>query len=461
LNAATVDTITAAVGDLLTCAHEAQVFTDDEYPFQSIRKLKGLPWKAANVWKLLDAQLAKDDHAKRDLKGMRVVVVGAGPVGLRTALELRLAGATVRVLEKRNRFVRINRLHLWDWVKTDLVGWGAKVFSPPSSSFGADKDYIHIGISELQYLLLKNCLLLGVSVDLGTEYTGAKFTNRSWCVTTSPKVLEHGVNGIGADAIICCDGAASRVAHAFGCPCVAAGLGKDGKAIGVVANFVNARSKEERNLRQFSWARQFNAPLFNDIKKKYSADLENVVYYSSEATHYMIFTPTKQSLLDTGCVRQADAPTLLGADNVDMAQLTDLAKNIACHFGIPPNFTPSQSVSIFDFSETKRHERAIVLAEDPECSEEHPPLVVCFCGDALLEPFWPEGLGIVRGFLSALDCVSSLQVWAQTKDSEAVGRHSDACYKILKSVAGQTREMTLKPAAEWRLDPATRYKGFK
>ena len=32
------------------------------------------------------------------------------------------------------------------------------------------------------------------------------------------------------------------------------------------------------------------------------------------------------------------------------------------------------------------------------------PLLVLPIGDALQEPFWPEGLGINRGFLGAYDC---------------------------------------------------------
>ncbi len=37
------------------------------------------------------------------------------------------------------------------------------------------------------------------------------------------------------------------------------------------------------------------------------------------------------------------------------------------------------------------------------------PFLVMVSGDALLEPFWPEGLGIARGFLSAFDTVFIFQ----------------------------------------------------
>merc|ERR1719265_1901882 len=100
-----------------------------EFPHASMSRLPGLPWKAAKVWSLFQSQVEKKDYSHKKLAGQSVAVVGAGPVGLRVAMELALAGATVTVIEKRSEFVRINRLHLWDWVKQDLISWGAKLFS--------------------------------------------------------------------------------------------------------------------------------------------------------------------------------------------------------------------------------------------------------------------------------------------------------------------------------------------
>lgn len=41
-------------------------------------------------------------------------------------------------------------------------------------------------------------------------------------------------------------------------------------------------------------------------------------------------------------------------------------------------------------------------------------LFVSVIGDALIEPFWPEGLGINRGLLSALDTVFVVQKYFHT-----------------------------------------------
>lgn len=58
----------------------------------------------------------------------QVLIIGAGPCGLRAAIEAQLLGAKVVVLEKRDRFSRNNVLHLWPFVIHDLRNLGAKKF---------------------------------------------------------------------------------------------------------------------------------------------------------------------------------------------------------------------------------------------------------------------------------------------------------------------------------------------
>lgn len=57
-----------------------------------------------------------------------MLVIGAGPCGLRTAIELAMLGAKVVVVEKRNSFSRNNVLHLWPFLINDLRNLGAKKF---------------------------------------------------------------------------------------------------------------------------------------------------------------------------------------------------------------------------------------------------------------------------------------------------------------------------------------------
>jgi 2-polyprenyl-6-methoxyphenol hydroxylase-like FAD-dependent oxidoreductase len=58
------------------------------------------------------------------LTGVQAVVVGAGPVGLRAAIEFAVRGGDVSMVEKRNSFPRLNILHLWDWACDDLADLG-------------------------------------------------------------------------------------------------------------------------------------------------------------------------------------------------------------------------------------------------------------------------------------------------------------------------------------------------
>ena len=62
-------------------------------------------------------------------------------------------------------------------------------------------------------------------------------------------------------------------------------------------------------------------------------------------------------------------------------------------------------------------------------SDPSQPLAVSMAGDALLEPFWPTGLGCIRGFLGAMDAVSCLGTWFATKDREQALTKAEAAYR--------------------------------
>ena len=88
-------------------------------------------WKCRALWELLDARSGLPVYCNQTAcEGKRVLVVGAGPVGLRAAIEAALLGAEVDVVEKRSSFSRNNVLHLWPFLIDDLRGLGAKIFYP-------------------------------------------------------------------------------------------------------------------------------------------------------------------------------------------------------------------------------------------------------------------------------------------------------------------------------------------
>ncbi len=85
-------------------------------------------WKAKSIFALLDARLSLPEYnGGRACAGRRALVVGAGPVGLRGAIELALLGAEVDLVEKRSEFTRNNCLHLWLFGIKDLRSLGAKI----------------------------------------------------------------------------------------------------------------------------------------------------------------------------------------------------------------------------------------------------------------------------------------------------------------------------------------------
>ena len=97
--------------------------------FYSSLKEKLTTWKAGALWQLLDARAALPEYqGQKACAGKRVLVVGAGPVGLRSAIEAALLGARVDLVEKRTGFTRNNSLHLWPFLITDLRKLGAKKF---------------------------------------------------------------------------------------------------------------------------------------------------------------------------------------------------------------------------------------------------------------------------------------------------------------------------------------------
>jgi len=445
-------------------------------PLDIIKRVVGQQRRLAReLWDRLRLHQAQGDGP---LLGKCVVVVGAGPVGLRCALELRTLGANVVVLERRTDFDRINRLHLWPWCGEDLKSWGAKVLEPPEMSFGSDPDFLHIGIAELQMLLFKACLLLGVQVFFGTEFVASQPTTQcgtpSWEVhchlansnhpgPTAPSVLP------GVSILIGADGTHGSVARAHCLQLVEAGNLRKEAALGLVANYSNRQTHAEKNMRPFSLARQFFETLFKKCEQQTGVELENIVCYSSAQTHYLVMTPTKKSLQNLGAWPIGTATGSSTSEKVQSdAALAQIARSVAAFPWKPGQEPLPQEVldspvgapSLFDFSRTRRAASGLHVVQTDTGQDEKPAqLLIGLCGDALIEPFWPEGLGIIRGFFGALDIASATKVWVQTGSRDEATSHFEAAYRQLKTLSASTRKTVLRPDERaYGLDPASRYR---
>jgi pimeloyl-ACP methyl ester carboxylesterase len=106
----------------------------------------------------------------------KILVCGAGPVGLRAACELALLGFHVTVVEKRPNFSRANILTFWDETMSDILALGAKSYFPSLTPTGTHK---HLGTRQIQLCLLKTFLLFGGVAHYGMEICGMVPPGRS------------------------------------------------------------------------------------------------------------------------------------------------------------------------------------------------------------------------------------------------------------------------------------------
>lgn len=147
--------------------------------------------------------------------GVKCVIVGGGPIGLRAAIEFTLLGADVTVIEARPAFTRYNILHLWDWVCQDLLEMGV------SSGDIIGKSFFHVGTKELQLMLLKVAVVLGVRFYSGCKFTGTTQPagGNIWGVNVTCDTRGHNIDcpkTIPANLLIEAGGAQGPVKTALG-----------------------------------------------------------------------------------------------------------------------------------------------------------------------------------------------------------------------------------------------------
>ncbi|XP_056443592.1 protein-methionine sulfoxide oxidase mical3b-like [Gadus chalcogrammus] len=428
------------------------------WPFYHTVKHRLNYWKANALWAKLDKRAALPEYMTgRACAGTTCVIVGAGPVGLRTAVELAFMGARVVLVEKRDAFSRNNVLHLWPFTIHDLRGLGAKKFY--GKFCGASID--HISIRQLQLILLKVALLLGVEVHVNVEFKqlveppGSQERHKAgWRLEVHPKT--HPVGQLDVDVVIGADGRRNTL------PGFKRKEFRGKLAIAITANFMNRHTTAEAKVQEISGvAFIFNQRFFQELRQETGIDLENIVYYKDD-THYFVMTAKKQSLLEKGVILQdhADTELLLSRGNVDQNALQAYAREAAGFstghrlpsLDFAMNHYGQADVAMFDFTCMYASETAAMVRRRHDR-----PLLLTLVGDSLLEPFWPIGTGIARGFLAALDSAWMIRSWAQgTAPLEALAAR-ESVYRLLPQT---TPENMHRNISQYTVDPATRYPNY-
>uniref|UniRef100_A0A6I8NKC5 F-actin monooxygenase n=1 Tax=Ornithorhynchus anatinus TaxID=9258 RepID=A0A6I8NKC5_ORNAN len=427
----------------------------DHKNFYPRLKSKVTTWKAKALWNKLDKR-ATHREFKRSRASMssKCLIVGGGPCGLRTAIELAFLGAKVVVVEKRDTFSRNNVLHLWPFTIHDLRGLGAKKFYGKFCAGSID----HISIRQLQLILFKVALMLGVEIHVNVEFVQVLEPPKDeenqqigWRAEYLP--ADHPLSEFEFDVIVGADGRRNTLA----------GFRRKefrGKlAIAITANFINRNTTAEAKVEEISGvAFIFNQKFFQDLKEETGIDLENIVYYK-DSTHYFVMTAKKQSLLDKGVIINdyIDTEALLCGDNVNQNNLLSYAReaaDFATDYQLPSldfaiNHYGQPDVAMFDFTSMYASENAALVRERGSCR-----LLVALVGDSLLEPFWPMGTGCARGFLAAFDTAWMVKRWNQGSPPLEVLAERESLYRLLPQT---TPENINKNFDQYTLDPGTRY----
>lgn len=546
--------------------------SDDEtnpvFPYEKLVAIvgDGGNWKWPRMWQKFDelerrgtryrdgAILNYDQPNKNpNIVPQNVLIAGGGPVGIRMAIELVLGGHKVTIFEKRRTVLspdgelltlgftnRINRPHIWPFVRNDLAKLNGKDFMAREACYPVftEPDTSSIGIDELQCLLLKNALLLGVDFRLGVSYDDAKprqdpkTCKPYWEVECTydkhaAKIFnrEEGKQKQNFDVLWGCDGPRSTVrdtqSRYFGDVLKK----KFMDCVGIVANVKKCSRKRLRELgfehgqepHDMNRTKMIFKDFFGKVEKEADADLENIIYYKASFHNYVILTPKRDNLIKHGLsgkvyVFSAGRDAAAIAEQMaEKSKLKNYCKNVLKAAGIP--FDPDaenegfvdapNDVMAFDFAECWNTKLSLTFNLPPanyDVDKDGPWMgrrlvpPVGLCGDALLEPFWPMGLGLKRGWQAIMDsCYVIDNLYNKTMFADKIGKDEKAItweehyttlletsaehFELCKSlqvteelgkgeyqdkglVMTQLRKISRdaeKPAFEVEIDPRTRY----
>ena len=394
-----------------------------------------------------------------------IFLSSAGPAGLQAAIDYRMMGANVVVLEKRLDFGRHNVMKLWPSSVAHLKSIGLKYFFPKFCCGGLE----HISIRKLQLCMTKIALLLGIDIWFGTSFEGVespKFSGAGWDVRTITQSMgdlrfcEKRESVIVTDILIGADGVRSKVGES--CNFSRRKEGGRTRLLGITCNFEKYGTIVERNLKEFSLISYLNQNRFRKLETEYGIQLENLVFFRDE-TFYFVMTPKIRCLVKKGVLRSGEGSPqqLLESSNVNVEKLEDFAREIGEFCGLPQSskmilVRGKPDVQIFDFSTKMSCTQQIRFLDAPSHLDDVNPLMVGVVGDALIEPFWPLGTGANRALQSGMDIAWLGQRFCSNVTTEEIKREGR---QILQALINSDENLLKKPSS-FTIDPASRYVKF-
>ncbi|KRX77410.1 Protein-methionine sulfoxide oxidase MICAL2, partial [Trichinella sp. T6] len=453
IEASTLESALVAYGQLISLCKANR---SDNYEFYKSIRDKFNWWKVKQLWEMLDKRYMSREYLNQQAgKDLRVLVIGAGPCGLRLAIECAFLGAKVFVLEKRESFVRNNLLHLWPYAKEDLKNLGARIFYP-KFSVGSTA---HISVSSLQLILLKVALLVGVEV----------YENVAFYKLIEPKMNSNGeISGWKAALIpenhVLADYQFNVLIDASGKQSTVTGFSYkefQGRfSIGITANFINNNNKMERLMNECVYDMSyFNGLNFlRKLKANAGIELENFTYHKGDMHHFTM-TAKKQNLLNRGIiVKNADQDLkLLDEKNICheklLAYVLDgvnfATNNLAMNLEFALNENNLPDVTMFSFTSFFKAEHSSRFEY-----KQGRPLLLALVGDSLQKPIWNSGSSIGRGFMSAFDAAWMIRSFGCGRPILELLAEKECNYQLLTQVKPCTLQGNV---TNYTIDPCTRY----
>lgn len=382
----------------------------------------------------LPQKMKQPYYAGKPLEGTKVAVIGAGPGGLRFAVEAALLGAEVHVIESRDKFNRFNVLKLWEYSMQDLVSVGVKDLYSELKSFLVKR----VPICVLQHTLLRIALSLGVTIhpscalskltcpdaSKGPELN-FRISSRSACPS------QDQIKATQFHAIFDATGSrgALRESPCYGDEHLIEKRVKPGaESIGVTMNFrrypafakpplpclagrcdrsLYDETKDKPEFKELNPAKDDTSNLSiqyaMELFKSKLVKITNWVYWKSAITHYVVLTIPRASLVEHRVVPEASASLPLAdlLKTVDMDKLVEIGLLIAREWNFPhdtedpkvafvDNFAGKPDIAIFDYSGKTTAMAAARIVPGQVPGED---MLLGLLGDAIETPFWPMGTG--------------------------------------------------------------------